>query len=101
VALGMSACALVFKLSSLSIASGVLWLIMGIACTILQQGVMVTSLGIMGILLAIVMFFTPAMLRQQIEPPKEPTYHERMSARIEARRHKYDSFRPKVKEPYL
>ena len=103
IAVGMAVATFFTRRKVLGVLSGLLFtaIVGGVLAT--PNFPMANLIILFSAVMSIAMFTSPMYLTMEeaAAPPVVESQHDRISRRIEARRHKYDSFRPKVKEPYL
>jgi hypothetical protein len=101
IALGISISAFAFKHLALSMSAGVLWLIVGTWVLLDFTIIGNIPLGIFCLILAIVMFISPAFIQDKPLVPISRSYQEDMAEKIERMRGHGASFKPKGKDMML
>jgi len=93
IVLVITVCAFVFKHLALSMVSAVLWLFIGGYALFNPEMPIATTLGIICILMTVVMFISPAFIREKPVIPARRSYAADMSERMEAMRNSTSSFK--------
>jgi hypothetical protein len=95
IVLAITVCAFIFKHIALAMVSGVLWLFIGLYSLFNPDMPIALTLGVICVLMAIVMFISPAFTQVKPVIPARRSYQEDMSDRIEKMRGHGASFKAK------
>lgn len=93
IVLAITICAFVFKHLALSMVSAVLWLFIGGYALFNPEIPIATTLGIICILMAVVMFISPSFIKEKPVLPVRRSYSQDMAERMEAMRNNTSSFK--------
>lgn len=93
IVLAITICAFVFKHMALSMVSAVLWLFIGIYALFNPEMPIATTLGIICVLMAVVMFISPSFIREKPAIPARRSYSEDMADRMEQLRGRTSAFK--------